>query len=335
MANLETQHLDEIIVKSRRKMISLGVAAVAGLAFAGVKTADAQSGSTPAYGDSDVLNFALNLEYLEANFYTLATQGKTIDQVGIGIGAGTATGGGGMVITKSGGPGSCLVPWTIPAIQAYATETAQEERNHVTFLRGALMGAAVAQPELDLYNSFNTLANAAGINATFDPFANDEFFLIGAYVFEDVGVTAYTGAAGLLTSSGGYLGPAAGILAVEAYHAGLIRTSIFGLDPTGTAPVPGGLQADTQAVSKTRAALDGTNNDDFGVGFQTVALESSSATYQAAQIVDAQTGNPNYSKTYSRTYQQVLSIVTGNAAAPPSGKYMGVFFPQGLNGLLS
>ena len=171
MATSETQQLDEVILSSRRKMLALGGAALASLAFAGVKAAEAQT--TPAYTDSDILNFALNLEYLESQFYTLATAGKTIDQVGVGIGAGTATTGGGAVTTKSGGPSACLVPWTLPSIQAYATETAQEERNHVTFLRGALGASAVAQPPIDLYNSFNTLAGAAGIGSAFDPFAND------------------------------------------------------------------------------------------------------------------------------------------------------------------
>ncbi|MGH9342371.1 MAG: ferritin-like domain-containing protein [Terriglobia bacterium] len=331
MATLETQHLDEIIVSSRRKMLALGGAALAGLAFAGVKVAQAQS--SPAYSDADILNFALNLEYLEANFYTLATAGKTIDQMGIGIGPGVNATGGGTVTTKSGGPASCLVPWTIPAVQAYATETATEERNHVTFLRSALgSSATVPQPNLDLYNSFNTLASAAGIATTFDPFAGDAEFLVGAYIFEDVGVTAYSGAAPLLTVSGN-LAAAAGILAVEAYHAGLVRTTIFGVDPTGSL----GLQGYTQKVSATRMALDGSSTtDDIGVGFQNVALEMSSGSVQASTVVDAQTGSPNYSKTYSRSTTQVLKIVTGTAATEPAGTtYKGVFFPNGLNGLFS
>jgi hypothetical protein len=330
MATLETQQLDEIIVNSRRKMLALGGASLAALAFAGVKLAEAQS--TPAYTDADILNFALNLEYLESQFYTLATTGKTIDTVGIGIGAGTASTGGGTVVTKPGGPGACLVPWTLPAIQAYATETAQEERNHVTFLRSALTSSAVAQPNLDLYNSFNTLAGVAGIASTFDPFANDLNFLIGAYIFEDVGVTAYSGAAGLITTPA-YLAAAAGILGVEAYHAGLVRTSIFLADPTGKV----GLQGYTSSISATRMTLDGSATvDDIGIGFQTVSVEPTGTTNGAATIVNAQTGTTNYSKTYSRTTTQVLKIVTGSSNIPASGsKYTGVFFPNGLNGLFS
>ncbi|NYF78273.1 ferritin-like domain-containing protein [Granulicella arctica] len=326
MANLETQLLDDIIVKSRRKMLSLGTAALAGLAFGGVRTAEAAT----TYSDSDILNFALNLEYLEANFYTLATAGMTISQYGLGIGAGTATSGSGTVATKTGGPSACLVPWTIPAIQSYATETAQEERNHVTFLRSALSTAAVAAPNIDLYTSFNTLASAAGIASTFDPFASDANFLIGAYVFEDVGVTAYSGAAPLITTPA-YLAAAAGILAVEAYHAGLVRTSIFVADPTGAL----GYQKYTQQISATRMALDGsTTTDDIGVGFQSVTLNATT-NVNAATIVDAQTGSTNYSKTYVRTTTEVLKIVTGSAAPSSGGKYTGVFFPNGLNGLFS
>ncbi len=191
---------------------------------------------------------------------------------------------------------------------------------------------AVAQPNLDLYNSFNTLAGAAGIASTFDPFANDLDFLIGAYIFEDVGVTAYSGAAPLLTQAP-YLAAAAGILGTEAYHAGLVRTSIFIADPDGKA----GLQGYTQKISATRMSLDGSSTtDDIGVGLQTVTIQPAGTMNGAATIVDAQTGSPNYSKTYSRTTTQVLKIVTGSANIPASGsKYTGVFFPNGLNGLFS
>lgn len=327
MANLETQQLDEIIVSGRRKIFALGAATLASLAFGGVKVAEAAT----AYSDTDILNFALNLEYLEAQFYTLATSGMTIDKFGVGTGDGTSSSASGTVYTNSGAA-ACLVPWTIPAIQAYATEVAQEERNHVTFLRSALGASAVAMPNINLGNSFNTLASAAGLGSTFNPFAGDAQFLIGSYIFEDVGVTAYSGALPLITTAA-YVAAAAGILAVEAYHAGLIRTSIFGLDPTGSA----GLQSDTQAISALRMKLDGsTTVDDIGVGFQTTSTEPSGTTMEAATIVDAATGSPNYSLAYTRTTSQVLSIVTGTTKAPASGtKYQGVFFPNGLNGLFS
>ena len=338
MATLETQQLDDIIVKSRRKMLSLSTSALAGLVLAGVtRKAEAQA----TLMDSDYLNLALNLEYLEANFYNLAVFGVTIDKLSTPIGI-SGTGTQGTVTTKAN---FAPVPFAFPTIKAYATETAAEEGKHVSFLRSALSSAAVAQPAINLVDSFNALANAAGIAPSFDPFASDANFLIGAYIFEDVGVTAYHGAAGALTSATN-LGAAAGILAVEAYHAGLVRTSINKLDlsgPTFTPPVPvGTLTGYTQLISALRSKLANptlpspppvtnggiSGQDDQGIdNSQMVALQGTSATFASTTILDADSN----SITFARTPQQILAIVT-NTAPTAASPHTGLFFPAGLNG---
>ncbi len=238
--------------------------ALAGTAFAGIalsKLATPEASAQTTVTDADILNFALNLEYLEAQYYTLATSGVTIDKYSTPVSI-TGSGGTAGTVTVKSNP---MVPWgTNTTIQAYAMETAQEERNHVTFLSNALNAAkaAVAMPNIDLMNSFNALAKAAGIGDTFDPFASAVNFLLGSFIFEDVGVTAYTGAAPLITTPA-YLDAAAGIQAVEAYHAGLVRTTLFGLD----AATPSlGINGTASKIAAARAMLDGTGSDDIGLG---------------------------------------------------------------------
>lgn len=282
--------------RSRRAALLFGGAALAGLALG--QKAFAQASVT----DNDILNFALNLEFLEAQFYTLASTGMTLEQVGISTKSGGGTAGGSVTVKTSP-----KVTFTTPLLQQLAAEIAQDEQNHVKFLQSALGANAVAQPNIDLLNSFNKLASAAGLGSTFDPFASETNFLLGAFIFEDVGVTAYQGAAGLISSKT-YLDKAVGIHNVEAYHAAAIRTRIFQAGSTA--------QAASQAIAKTRATLDGTGNDDVGVG-----LSGGVAT-----IVD----NDANGMTYARTTTQVLSIVYGGGTAGSGG----AFFPSAMNGTI-
>jgi hypothetical protein len=348
MANQETQLLDDIIVSSRRKMLTLGAASLAGLMLAS-STRSAKAAAT--YTDADILNFALNLEYLESNFYYLAAFGCTIDKpnaAAIAAGAPAA----GIPISLSSGVGTAgtvtggsLVPFTTVQVASYAIETAIEEGKHVLVLQSALGSAAVNQPAINLAGgtggSFGELAQAAGITTdqSFSPYAADADFLIGAYVFEDVGVTAYHGAASLLTGTTTTLPVAAGILGVEAYHAGLVRTTINYLDPTGSL----GLVGYTNKVSALRATLSmqgllgvapGATSydpqpDDYGLASATFTLPTGSVT--GTRIVDA---DPSDVVAFGRNTTQVLNIVTGGGAVNGTtivSPAKGIFFPAGLN----
>jgi hypothetical protein len=362
MANQETQILDDIIVKSRRKMLTLGVASLATMAVSAIAPKAAQAATT--YTDADILNFALNLEYLEANFYYLAAFGTTID---VANAASTAAGAPVITLNQTVGTkgtvntgGATAVPFTLPTVAGYAIETAVEEGRHVKFLQGALSTMAVAQPAIDLSaaGAWATLAGAAGVNvAGFSPYANDAFFLVGAYVFEDVGVTAYHGAASLLTSAGN-LAAAAGILSVEAYHAGLVRTTINALDPVNAS----GYLKITAQISALRATLakagllgvaagassydTSATPDDYGLSNTSGVLPTvnlNGATVSATNIVDNDLNAADFTATtpavaiaFARNTTQVLNIVTGGGAVngtAPVSPAKGVFFPAGLNGL--
>ncbi|MFC3453780.1 ferritin-like domain-containing protein [Amycolatopsis speibonae] len=287
----------------------VGVGALGGIAVPSASAGTARPAAAEAEGVSDgaVLNFALNLEYLEAEFYLHAVTGK-----GLADSMTTGTG------TRGGVTGGRAVKFKTKAAKQYAQEIAGDEKAHVEFLRTALGSAAVSRPAIDLQASFTAAAQAAGLvkkGQSFDAFACEENFLLAAYLFEDVGVTAYKGAAPLITNKT-YLEAAAGILAVEAYHAASIRTALYqhtgGL--LGLGLLGRDLREASVKLSNARDSLDGKADLDQGV-------------------VDGQ-GRANIVPTdgngiaYSRSPGQVLNIVYLNPKAVTSGG----FFPKGVNG---
>jgi rubrerythrin len=132
---------------------------------------------------SDVLNFALKLEYLEMYFYRQRL----------------------------------LVTGLSSANKAALTIIAIDEFNHVTFLRSviaALGSTPVADPGAAEFDF-----TAGGRLLLTDP----NVYLALAQAFEDTGVRAYKGAAPLLMSNKTVLTAALSIHAVEARHASRIR----------------------------------------------------------------------------------------------------------------
>jgi hypothetical protein len=276
--------------------------------------------STPTVTELDVLAFALQLEYLEGNYYSYATTGT-------GIPAALRTGSGtqGDVITGTGAGAARAVTFTDPVVRSYAREIAADELGHITFLRQTLAGSTVAQPAINLSGSasvttpggaavgaFTAAARAAGVVGPaeiFDPFANDESFLIGSYLLTDVGVSAYRGSARLITNRI-FLEATAGILAAECYHDAAIRASLY--DRGITRPL---IFTQVQRISDARDGLDGATDTDQPIGDATTA-----------NIVPT---DPQ-GLVLGRTAPQVLNIVYNNRAAVSSGG----FFPSGVNGTI-
>ncbi len=298
----------EKFMKSRqsRRHFLAGAGAVGAVGAASLLTGcnDSSSSSAPNptptptpldIPDNDILNFALNLEYLEAEFYLRAATGSGLPSSLVPSGSGTVTGGAQVNGTAE--------------FQSYLNAIAQDELNHVAAIQATITansGTPVARPTIDFTAAFTAVAGLAGITGAFDPFSSPQFFLVGAFIFEDVGVTAYNGAAPAITSTA-ILDAAAGIAAVEAYHAATIRTIIAGQAlSTGVTTY---LDA-ANLVSALRGKVGGGMETSLSIG----------------SIVAADSKN---SIGFARTTSEVLSIVYGSNT---TGTSKGAFFPSGLNG---
>lgn len=174
-----------------------------------------------AYGQAipqqviDVLNFALTLEYLEAEFYN--------NVVGL---TGTPFPGA-MPVSPSAAFNAASGP-----DKAALTKIRDDENKHVVFLRTALGAAAVAKPKFDF---------TGGKGSNMGPFTGYlgslAVSLAMSQTFEDTGVRAYKGQAPALQVSRPHLTAALQIHSVEARHAAKIREMRRNI---GGPTIPGG-----------------------------------------------------------------------------------------------
>ena len=218
-------NLDKAVQRlNRRNFLSSFAAAGAALAAAGTFGSSTTSmAQSAAPSIPDVLNFALNLEYLEANLY-IAVSGSaplTLEETGANPG------------TISGVPPALQLD---AQTQATAANLALDERRHILTLRTALqrLGATpISQPTIDY-----SLGGKMSITTQAQ-------FLAVARQFTAVGNSAYAGGANYLVSNLLVLTAAAQILGAEAQHLGGINylCALQGVvsppvDATDVPPVP-------------------------------------------------------------------------------------------------
>lgn len=218
---------------------------------------------------------------------------------------------------------------------AIATEIANNEVAHVQYLRTALTAAGatpIACPAVSLSPAtFTAAANASLVTAypgasldrypgtpdQFNPYQNEDHFYLAAFIFEDVGVTAYKGAIPNLQNPA-YAGAAAGILALEAGHAATIRGAIQAIQatPTGLTYTSGVTPGQTITFATAANAIE-TLRDALG-GTTAKTVETPIASLYAAD---------SNAVAYTRTPSQVLNIVYFGSYQKPGG-----FFPNGIAG---
>lgn len=223
------------------------------------KKAYAQNSAADVEG---VLQFALTLEYLEAEFYTRGVAAVGLIPSGAALGA--------------------------------MTTIRDHENQHVTFLKTALMSMGktpVNKPVFDF-----SAGNGSNTGPFANVFSNYDTFLAVAQTFEDTGVRAYKGQAPALIGSGGVLTAALNIHSVEARHAAHIRQMrkarganikpwITGKDSgIGTAVQASydGEELETQAGIK----ITGINGQAISMGAATEAFDEPLTKAQILAIVD-------------------------------------------------
>ncbi|GFP86455.1 desiccation-related protein pcc13-62 [Phtheirospermum japonicum] len=269
--------------------------------------------------DSDYVELALNLEYLETEFFLWGALGQGLDALDHDLAMG-------------GPPPFGAQKANLLRIKDIIEQFGYQEVGHLRAIKDILKTYYFPRPPLDISaNSFATLINKAlgqTLNPPFNPYANDINYLIASYAIPYVGLTAYVGAASELKAPA-FKKLVAGLLGVESGQDAVIRTLLYQhwnqpVWPYQNPNPPHGYYtvADfTAKISALRDALGGDGIKDEGIRVD----PKQGAEGRIAGNVLA--GN-NQSVAYDRSPAETLRIVyaSGNESVP------GGFFPGGAYG---
>ncbi|KAK9104009.1 hypothetical protein Scep_020853 [Stephania cephalantha] len=261
--------------------------------------------------DNDLLQFAMNLEFLEAEFFLHGAFGEGLDTF-----APELTGGGPPPIGVQRAPLHWLVRDVI-------VQFGFQEVGHLRAIQQSV--DPIPRPMMDLsvthFAKLMDMVIGTPLDPPFDPYRNDINFLLGSYILPYIALTGYVGSNQYLngTNTKRLL---AGLLAVESGQDAVIRAMLYERALQHVHPYPLNVAEFTQKISTFRdqLSLSLIDKDD---GVVTQKPERNQGTSQGNII----NGDWN-SIAFSRTPQEILRIVyeTGSETSP------GGFFPFGANG---
>ncbi|KAH9295206.1 hypothetical protein KI387_038794, partial [Taxus chinensis] len=260
-----------------------------------------------AAGDVDSVEFPLNLEYFEAEFFLYGALGYGLD------GAAPELVGGGP--TPTGAKKAILDS----VIQEIILEFAYQEVGHIRAIKETVPG--FPRPQLDLSaKEFAQTMDAAfntKLDPPFDPYANSVNYLLASYLIPYVGLTGYVGTnAGLQSQTAKRL--VAGLLGVESGQDAVIRALLFERKSEKVKPYSYTVAEFTDFISTLRNKIGHTPVVDEGL---VVHKRLGAEGLVKGNILAAD----KYSVAYARTPAQILRIVysSGSESIP------GGFYPHG------
>ncbi|XVF66069.1 hypothetical protein PTKIN_Ptkin10aG0004600 [Pterospermum kingtungense] len=260
--------------------------------------------------DVNLLEFPLNLEYLEAEFFLYGALGHGLDVV-----APNLTMGGPSPI---GAKKANLDPLTNDVILQFA----YQEVGHLKAIKKTVKG--FPRPQLDLSaSSFAKVIDVAfgkPLKPPFDPYANSINYLIASYMIPYVGLTGYVGANPKLKGATSKR-LVAGLLGVESGQDAVIRALLYQHAKKKVSPYNIMVAEFTDRISILRDKLGRAGTKDEGL----IVPVTSGAEGKISGNVLA--GDEN-SVAYDRTPEEILRIVygSGNESIP------GGFYPKGGDG---
>lgn len=263
--------------------------------------------------DKDLIQVALNLEFLETEFFLNGALGRGLDSIEPEMAAGGPP--------PTGASKANLDHTTYRIIEEFGYQEIGHLRAIVTTVGG------FARPQIDLsrQNFANIFDQAVGYKLIppFDPYSNTVNYLLASYVIPYVGLVGYVGTIpNLVNCTSRSL--VAGLLGVESGQDAVIRTLLYERADQTVVPYTMTVAELTDRISALRNRLAMRGNKDEGLR---VPRRLGAENRTDSNILSA---NAN-SLSYSRTPPEILRIVYGTGSENKPGG----FFPNGGNGAVA
>ncbi|KAI9122919.1 hypothetical protein K1719_005808 [Acacia pycnantha] len=273
----------------------------------------ANNASIAMNNDKDLLEFPLNLEFLEAEFFLIGALGRGLDSVAPEL--------------AEGGPppiGARLAKLGF-FVRDIILQFALQEVGHIRAIKSTVRG--FPRPLLNLSKeAFGEVMNSAfgrRLYPPFDPYANEINYLLASYVVPYVGLTGYVGANPQLQNS---ISKAlvAGLLGVESGQDAVIRTLLYERRRVPVVPYRVSVAEFTNRISALRDKLGKKGLKDEGL----IVPRSLGAE---GRIGGNLLAGDKDSLSYGRCPGEVLRIVYGDG----DERRPGGFYPLGADGRIA